>query len=185
MLHTNSVSFTGTPVKLVHGRRHVQIEEFNELAAADAAELVRACVNIDAWVDAIVIGRPFDNLDALTAYAERQTRAWTGEEVDAALADHPRIGERHAGGAASASMSAREQSGVGDDEDVRARLAEGNRRYEATFDRIYLIRTAGRTAEEMLAMLDQRLTNDPETELKVTSGQLAEIAVLRLKGLFT
>ncbi|MEO6511485.1 MAG: 2-oxo-4-hydroxy-4-carboxy-5-ureidoimidazoline decarboxylase [Nocardioides sp.] len=163
----------------------VQIRAFNELAAADAAGLVRACADIDAWVDAVVIGRPFDDLAALTAYAERQAATWTGDEIEAALADHPRIGERHSGGGASASMSRQEQSGVGDDEDVKARLAEGNRRYEARFHRIYLVRAAGRTAEEMLAMLDDRLTNDPETELKVTGGQLAEIAVLRLKGLFT
>lgn len=163
----------------------MQIAEFNEMAAAEAAGLVRACADIDAWVDAIVIGRPFDDVAALTSYAERQAATWTGAEVEAALADHPRIGERHAGSGASASMSRQEQSGVGDDEDVSARLAEGNRRYEARFGRIYLVRAAGRTAEEMLAMLEERLTNDPETELKVTSGQLAEIAVLRLKGLFS
>jgi 2-oxo-4-hydroxy-4-carboxy-5-ureidoimidazoline decarboxylase len=36
----------------------------------------------------------------------------------------------------------------------------------------------------MLALLEERLGNDPETELEVTRGQLAEIAHLRLAGMF-
>jgi 2-oxo-4-hydroxy-4-carboxy-5-ureidoimidazoline decarboxylase len=162
----------------------VQIKEFNELAAAEVAGLVRPCADIDAWVDAIVIARPYDDLDALLSYAERQAGTWTGAEVEAALADHPRIGESPAGSGTSASLSRAEQSGVRDDADVRARLADGNRRYEEAFGRIFLVRAAGRSAEEILANLEQRLTHDPETELKVTAGQLAEIAVLRLRGLF-
>ncbi len=101
-----------------------------------------------------------------------------------ALADHPRIGERHAGAGSSAEHSQREQAGVDpDDGAVAARLAAGNRAYEETFDRIYLVRAAGRSAEDILALLEQRLTNDPATELEVTAGELREIAALRLRGL--
>ena len=99
------------------------------------------------------------------------------------LADHPRIGERHAGSDTSAAMSRSEQAGVPDDADVQARLADANRRYEARFDRIYLVRAAGRSADEMLAFLEERLRHDDATELDVTRGQLAEIAVLRLRAL--
>jgi 2-oxo-4-hydroxy-4-carboxy-5-ureidoimidazoline decarboxylase len=35
----------------------------------------------------------------------------------------------------------------------------------------------------MLALLEDRLENDPATEITVTKGQLAEIALLRLRGL--
>ncbi|OMQ15380.1 hypothetical protein A7K94_0209900, partial [Modestobacter sp. VKM Ac-2676] len=69
------------------------------------------------------------------------------------------------------------------DAELQRRLAEGNRRYEARFGRIYLVRAAGRTGPELLDLLEQRLTNDPTTELAVTRAQLAEIALLRLKGL--
>ena len=81
-------------------------------------------------------------------------------------------------------MSQGEQAGVDPhDAEVQRRLAEGNAAYEERFDRIYLVRAAGRSAEEILALLEQRLTNDPDTELAVTAGQLREIAVLRLEGL--
>jgi 2-oxo-4-hydroxy-4-carboxy-5-ureidoimidazoline decarboxylase len=162
----------------------VQLTDFNTLDDAAAALVVRPCADVDSFVEAVVTARPYDDLDDLMTTAVQQAATWTGAEVEAALADHPRIGEQHAGGA-GAPLSSAEQAGVDPaDGDVTRRLAEGNRRYEETFDRIFLVRAAGRSAEEILALLDERLGNDPDTELEVTKGQLAEIAVLRLRGLF-
>jgi 2-oxo-4-hydroxy-4-carboxy-5-ureidoimidazoline decarboxylase len=164
----------------------VGIEEFNAMGPAEAKAAVRPCVDIDSWVEAVVDGRPYADLDALLATAVRASVGWTDDEVEGALADHPRIGERPTGSGASAAMSAREQAGVDPaDADLQQRLAEGNRRYEERFGRIYLVRAAGRSAAEMLDLLEQRLTNDPATELGVTKGQLAEIATLRLKALIS
>lgn len=161
----------------------MHIEEFDRLDAGAAADLLRPCVAIDSWVTTLVAGRPYGSVDRAVAAAEAQAATWTPAEVDGALADHPRIGERHRGSGTSASMSRREQAGVPADADVQARLADGNRRYEARFDRIYLVRAAGRSAEEMLDLLEERLGHDDATEREVTRGQLAEIAVLRLRGL--
>jgi 2-oxo-4-hydroxy-4-carboxy-5-ureidoimidazoline decarboxylase len=106
--------------------------------------------------------------------------------VTAALADHPRIGERPSGDSASAAMSGREQAGVdAGDAELRRRLAEGNRRYEERFGRIYLVRAAGRGGQELVDLLEQRLANDAATELAVTRQQLGEIALLRLQGQVT
>jgi 2-oxo-4-hydroxy-4-carboxy-5-ureidoimidazoline decarboxylase len=164
----------------------VQLDEFNAMPPEQAAAAVRPCVDIDSWVDAVVGGRPYAGIDALLDLADGQAAGWTGAEVEKALADHPRIGERPGGSGAGAGMSRREQSGVDPhDADVQERLAVGNAAYEARFGRIYLVRAAGRSAEEILALLDERIDNDPETELAVTGGQLREIALLRLKGLFT
>lgn len=160
------------------------LQEFNEMPAAAAAGAVRPCVDIDSWVDGVVEGRPYPLRPDLLARADSLARAWTPVEVEKALADHPRIGERHAGSGASARMSGGEQAGVDThDAELQRRLAAGNAAYEQRFDRIYLVRAAGRSAEEILALLEQRLGNDPDTELAVTSGQLREIALLRLEGL--
>ncbi|WP_134765318.1 2-oxo-4-hydroxy-4-carboxy-5-ureidoimidazoline decarboxylase [Nocardioides sp. 1609] len=163
----------------------MRIEELNRWDDVAAAAAVRPCVDIDSWVDAVVAGRPYADADAAVAVARAQATTWTDAEVEAALADHPRIGERHQGSGTSAGMSRAEQAGVPDDADVRTRLADGNRRYEETFGRIYLVRAAGRSAEELLDLLETRLANDPASELDVTRGQLAEIAVLRLRGLLS
>lgn len=160
----------------------MHIEEFDGLSPEQAAQVLRPCVAIASWVDALVAGRPYGDAAALYAAAARQAGTWTDAEVAGALADHPRIGERHRGDGASAAMSRSEQAGVPADADVQARLADGNRRYEERFDRIYLVRAAGRSAEEMLALLEERLGHDDATEREVTRAQLGEIAVLRLQG---
>lgn len=161
----------------------MEIDEFNALPVADARAQLEACAKIPAWAEAVAAARPYDDAAALLARADELAAAWTDEQVTQALADHPRIGEKHAGAGASAAHSQREQAGVDPaDTDVQARLAAGNRRYEETFDRIYLVRAAGRSAEEILALLELRLTNDPATELRVTAGQLREIAARRLAG---
>jgi len=68
---------------------------------------------------------------------------------------------------------------------VRRKLADGNRAYEDRFGWIFLIRAAGRSAEEMLAALTTRMQNDPATEFRVAVDQLREIARLRLEKLLT
>ncbi|WP_222194994.1 2-oxo-4-hydroxy-4-carboxy-5-ureidoimidazoline decarboxylase [Modestobacter italicus] len=164
----------------------MRIAEFDALPADAAAELVRQCAGIPSFVSTLVAGRPHGSVDQLLAAARSQAAAWTDAEVAAALADHPRIGERPTGDGAGAALSSREQAGVDPaDADLRGRLAEGNRRYEERFGRIYLVRAAGRTGPELLELLEQRLTHDPATELEVTRAQLAEIALLRLEGLVT
>ena len=56
------------------------------------------------------------------------------------------------------SFSRAEQSGVGsDDADLADRLRNGNRDYEKRFDRVFLIRAAGRSGEQILAELERRL----------------------------
>jgi 2-oxo-4-hydroxy-4-carboxy-5-ureidoimidazoline decarboxylase len=163
----------------------MEIEEFDVMDAAEASSLVSACADIPSWVEAVVAGRPYADPEHLFTRADQLATRWTGAEVERALADHPRIGERHSGSGSGAALSAREQSGVDPaDVEVQARLVEGNRAYEERFDRIFLVRAAGRSAEEMLALLEQRLQNDPAVELDVTAGQLREIASLRLRGQF-
>jgi 2-oxo-4-hydroxy-4-carboxy-5-ureidoimidazoline decarboxylase len=161
----------------------VLIAEFDDLPAPDAAAALRPCADVDSFVDTLVAGRPYGTVAALLAAARAQAGTWTDAEVAAALADHPRIGERPAGSGASAALAQGEQAGVDPaDAELAQRLAAGNRRYEERFGRIYLVRAAGRTGPELLALLEQRLTHDPDTERAVTRGQLAEIALLRLEG---
>jgi OHCU decarboxylase len=68
-------------------------------------------------------------------------------------------------------------------DEVKAALAEGNAAYEERFGYIFLIRAAGRSAEQMLAELRRRMDNDVETELRAAAGQQQEITELRLRRL--
>jgi OHCU decarboxylase len=77
-----------------------------------------------------------------------------------------------------------EQSGVASaPDDVRARLAASNRDYEARFGYIFIVCATGKSAGEMLALLDGRLTNDPDKELHVAAEEQRKITRLRLAKL--
>lgn len=162
----------------------MQLEEFNALPEAEAAEAVRACADVERWVNEVVAGRPYATVADAVAAAETVADPWTDAEIDAALARHPRIGERAEGDAADAALSRSEQASVADaGADVQVRLAEGNRVYEERFGHVFLIRAAGRTPGEILALLEQRLHNSPEEERANAARNLREIAALRLGGM--
>jgi 2-oxo-4-hydroxy-4-carboxy-5-ureidoimidazoline decarboxylase len=143
-------------------------------------EVLLGCLAVPRWADDVLAGQPYDDQEALLAVADRAARELTDEELDQALSGHPRIGER--GGAPGMSAQSRqEQSGVDPDSgDTASRLKAGNAAYEERFDRVFLIRAAGRDAEEILRELDRRLQNDDATERAETVDNLRQIALLRL-----
>ncbi|WP_345042302.1 2-oxo-4-hydroxy-4-carboxy-5-ureidoimidazoline decarboxylase [Georgenia daeguensis] len=166
--------------------RSTRVDRLNSAGTEQARAMLLACAAVPRWADEIVRGRPYASVEDALEAARQAAQPWTDEEIDAALARHPRIGERPEGGEADAAHSRREQAGVtGAGADVARRLAEGNRAYEARFGHVFLIRAAGRGPEEILAALDERLTNDPATERRTAAEQLREIAVLRLEGELT
>jgi 2-oxo-4-hydroxy-4-carboxy-5-ureidoimidazoline decarboxylase len=160
------------------------LDRFNSEPAERAREVLRACNAAPSFADAVLAGRPYPSPEALVARAEEVSRALPWEEVEQALAAHPRIGDRVAGSSAEAAASRREQGAMRTaDDDVRAALVEGNRAYEQRFGHVFLIRAAGRSPEEMLAELRRRLANDEAAERAEVTEQLAQITGLRVKEL--
>ncbi|WP_331885513.1 2-oxo-4-hydroxy-4-carboxy-5-ureidoimidazoline decarboxylase [Lapillicoccus sp.] len=158
------------------------VSAFNLLSADEAQGLLRTCLDVPRWVAEVEGGRPYAGWAALREAAEQSAARLTEAELEAALTRHPRIGER-AGADHDAEHSEREQAGVDPaDRDAASRLAAGNAAYENRFDRVFLIRAAGRSADEILGELERRLDNDDGTERDETVRQLSEIAVLRLEG---
>jgi 2-oxo-4-hydroxy-4-carboxy-5-ureidoimidazoline decarboxylase len=160
------------------------LAEFNARPDDEAAEALRACNAAPSFPAAVLAGRPYPSADALVAYAEEVSRALPWAEVTAALAAHPRIGDRMPGTSAEAAASRREQSAMGTASDsVRAAIGAGNRAYEERFDQVFLIRAAGRTPAEILAELHRRLGNPPDAERAEVTEQLAQITGLRVREL--
>jgi OHCU decarboxylase len=111
---------------------------------------------------------------------------WSLSEQDwlEAFRAHPKIGEKKAAAAQSEqarNWSAQEQSGTeGAAAETKTALAEGNLEYEKRFSFIYIVCATGKTSEEMLAILQERLNNDPEKELRVAATEQSRITELRL-----
>jgi 2-oxo-4-hydroxy-4-carboxy-5-ureidoimidazoline decarboxylase len=144
-------------------------------------EELRACCAADAWVTRVQAARPTSSVKALLDLSDDIVLSLDDAGLDQALAAHARIGERRLGSTTEDRWSRTEQAGaLGAVDDVAERLADGNRAYEERFGHVFLVRAAGRTAEEMLAALTERLRNDPQTERDVVRRELAEIVRLRL-----
>lgn len=163
----------------------MRLADFNSAPSTAAAAVIGPCVDVPRWITSIIEARPFATRADLLAHATTAAPAWTEAELDRALQHHPRIGERAQGASAENEMSRREQSGVDTSAGTAEQLLASNREYEAKFGRVFLIRAAGRNAEEILTQLQSRLNNTPEQELPVVAEQLREIALIRLEGLFT
>jgi allantoicase len=166
------------------GRAAVGTAWWNLLPPRDAARQVRSCCASPGWAAALAAERPVADVDALCAASERITRALPWDDVLAALAGHARIGQAPGGAGREAAVSRQEQAGVADDPALHAALAAGNQAYEERFGHVYLVRAAGRSGEQMLALLRERLGNDDATERDVVRDQLAEITSLRLRRLW-
>jgi 2-oxo-4-hydroxy-4-carboxy-5-ureidoimidazoline decarboxylase len=155
-------------------------------ATADAARelLARACGS-SKWVDRMMQRRPFAS-DARMLFAARNE--WFGlteEDWLEAFAHHPRIGDRAAlekKFPKTHDLSAKEQASVGTaHQDVLTALADLNNQYYERFGFIFIVCATGKTAEEMLAMLRDRLKNDRAAELRIAAEEQARITELRLR----
>ena len=168
--------------RLSPGEGHAQpgLARLNALPAGDAVKLLLGCCSAPGWARRVAGGRPYASLDDLLAAADA---AWAGRgpgELEAAMAGHPRIGER-----SLPAQSRREQAGVGSGAGTIRALRDANAAYEARFGHVFLICATGRGPDDILAELRRRMTNDPATELEVAAAEIGKINALRLRKLAT
>jgi 2-oxo-4-hydroxy-4-carboxy-5-ureidoimidazoline decarboxylase len=153
---------------------------FNSLPPDEAESALMACCSSRRWARMVVDGRPYASVDEVYRAADSALDELAQRDVDEALAGHPRIGERP--GAGHSAWSDEEQAGVANEaHGVHAALADANREYEQRFGHVYLICATGKSAGELLAILHDRLTNEPATERRVVRTELGKINRIRLE----
>ena len=156
-----------------------------DTSSPDARDRLAAALGVRRWVDEVAAGGPYASVDELIAAGRRAAADLSDAELDEAVAHHPRIGQRAEGDGSSALLSASEQAALGrNDEGTDAAIARGNEVYEQRFGRVFLIRAAGRSRQDVLDELQRRLKNDDDTEAAEAKEQLRQIAALRLATLF-
>lgn len=155
----------------------IDLDGLNSLAAGDAHRVLLNVCAAPQWARGMTAARPFQSVEALLSTADRVLTALTEADLDHALAGHPRLGER----SVADEVSGSEQSGVHDAD--RAGLLRGNREYEERFGHVYVACATGRSGQELLKMLHERLANDPATERRVIREELGKINRLRLQRL--
>ncbi|HYE66696.1 MAG TPA: 2-oxo-4-hydroxy-4-carboxy-5-ureidoimidazoline decarboxylase [Pyrinomonadaceae bacterium] len=163
------------------------LKRLNALSPDEAqAELLKCCGSTN-WARRMALRRPFQEMREVAEAADRIWRALEEKDWLEAFSHHPKIGEKKAAVAqtsASQRWSEEEQSGTrAASTEVLAELAEANRAYEERFGYIFIVCATGKSSEEMLALLKERLGNDPQTELRVAAEEQRRIMQLRLKKL--
>jgi 2-oxo-4-hydroxy-4-carboxy-5-ureidoimidazoline decarboxylase len=163
------------------------LSDLNALAPATRAEALGTCCGATAWVTALNQQFPFASPAALFEAAERIWHNLGEADWREAFAHHPKIGDVNAlkeKFASTATWAAGEQGAVRQASlETLEALAAGNEAYEQRFGYIFIVCATGKSAAEMLALLQARLPNEPAHEIHVARNEQAKITRLRLEKL--
>lgn len=162
------------------------VRQMIELPLTELRAGLTASLAVPRWVDDVVRVAPFESVAQLLGVASKAATPLSASEIDEALAHHPRIGEKPVGDGAAQAFSRDEQSGLGSlsEAGLAAAIVAGNVTYEERFERIFIIRAAGRSPAEILAELERRLELPNSSELEIVGEQLRDIALLRIEKLW-
>jgi 2-oxo-4-hydroxy-4-carboxy-5-ureidoimidazoline decarboxylase len=161
------------------------LNDLNRLDDEQAIATLLRCCGSSRWARLMTSSRPFVDVSAMTDAADWIWASLGASDYREAFAAHPKIGSSSPGGSGAAdSWPDHEQAGVRSASvGVRQRLAEANREYEARFGYIFIVCATGKTAAEMLALLEVRLHHPPDEELAIAAGEQRKITRLRLHKL--
>ncbi|KAF1793604.1 Oxo-4-hydroxy-4-carboxy-5-ureidoimidazoline decarboxylase [Phytophthora cactorum] len=127
---------------------------------------------------------PLRDFEELCRAADTVDAMLTCEDWLEAFAAHPRIGRAKK---PIKEWEAQEQQVVtatkNADDAVLDRLEELNDAYYKKFGYIYIVCATGKSAPEMLRILESRMDNSPEGELAVAAGEQSKITKIRLEKL--
>lgn len=164
------------------------IAEFDYLDNNQKFSLLKKCCGSSAWVNKMLEAPIAEDLVDLEELAEQKWYECSTEDWKEAFMHHPKIGnidslkEKFGN---TKEWAANEQSGVNNaNETVLQELAKANDDYEKKFGFIFIVCATGKSAEEMLAILNSRINNDLETEINIAAAEQLKITILRLEKLF-
>jgi 2-oxo-4-hydroxy-4-carboxy-5-ureidoimidazoline decarboxylase len=162
--------------------------KLDAMSEPEARAALARCCGASRWIEGMLALRPFGDDAMLHDAAQRVWSTMDRSDILEAFDHHPRIGADmdalRQKFARTAELSAREQAGaLHASEAELSRLRDGNLAYEARFGHIFIVCATGKTAAQMAELLEARLGNDPDTELRIAAAEQAKITGLRLESL--
>lgn len=161
----------------------------NALSLAEAESELLNCCGSREWASRLAKERPFRSTAQLMESADRTWFSLQSDDWLEAFRSHPKIGEKktqQSTSAEAAKWSEQEQSAARDAAQTTVRLlAQLNEEYERKFGFIFIVCATGKSAEEMLALLRERINNSPDQELLTAAREQAKITQLRITKLLS
>ena len=161
--------------------------KFKVIEMVELKESLTKCCGSTNWVSAMCEDFP-DNIEKIYEKAEKVWFELNEKDWLEAFTHHPKIGdlaslEKKFG--STKDFTSNEQSSVNHASiETLKELAEYNQKYEDKFGFIFIVCATGKTADEMLALIKERINNDYHTELKIAAGEQNKITKLRLEKIF-
>lgn len=163
------------------------LHELNTLGQPQLKDELMRCCGSSSWVKMMMAYFPADDLVELLEDAEEIWYACSHKDWKEAFAHHPKIGalelltEKFP---STSTWAAGEQHAVNSaPQPVMEALAEGNSLYQEKFGYTFIVCATGKSAEEMLGILQVRLRNRPEEEIQVAADEQNIITKLRIEKL--
>ena len=163
------------------------IAEFDHLEPSQKKALLLQCCGSSVWANNMVKMPPVEDLIDLFEDAEEKWYECNEEDWKEAFSHHPKIGDMDAlrKTFSSDQFAEDEQSSIKQASEKSLQLlAEGNKRYEAKFGYIFIVCASGKSADELLEILNSRLQNEAKEEIKIAMDEQNKITKLRLEKLF-
>jgi 5-hydroxyisourate hydrolase/2-oxo-4-hydroxy-4-carboxy-5-ureidoimidazoline decarboxylase len=159
------------------------LSDFNNLDKNIAAKELFSCCGSQKWVSSLMEKFPFESREVLI---ERAIVVWYDEcnkkDWLEAFSHHPKIGDKKS---LTEKFAGKEQAAVAlANEEVIDALANANEEYEKKFGFIFIVCATGKSADEMLRLMNDRLRNNTGAELNIAMGEQYKITLLRFKKLF-
>jgi OHCU decarboxylase len=162
----------------------MSMTDLNALDEPAAVAAFLRCCGSSRWAQRMAAARPFADVAAVETGADAIWLALEPHDWREAFAAHPKIGAANPGAAEASDWARQEQASVAvAGHDTLRRLAAANRDYEARFGYIFIVCATGKTAGEMLALLEARLRHDAGEELPIAAEEQRQITRLRLNKL--
>ena len=164
------------------------LKELNQIPESDLADALRKCCGSTTWVNNMLAMFPVADEKTLMKGANNVWNKLSEADWREAFTHHPKIGGDVAAlrekFASTSTWAEGEQAAVRQASQVILEaLAAGNTEYEQKFGCIFIVCATGKSAEEMLILLQARLPNKPEDELKIAVGEQDKITCIRLEKL--
>jgi OHCU decarboxylase len=165
--------------------------DLNSMTVEEATGNFLKCCGSANWARQMAESRPFQTEQQLFDTADRVWGQLPEADWLEAFHGHPQIGEKIAEKTAPAAHSGEVRRWAADEQSATRnadpltmdQLARANRDYHGRFGYIFIVCATGKTTEHMLALLRQRLHNDPVKEIAVAADEQRQITRLRLEKL--
>lgn len=160
-------------------------KEFNNKSQEESLIALEKCCVSKTWVSKMVESIPFASEDELI---QKAAKIWfedcSIDDYKEAFTGHPKIGDIHSlkeKFSNTKDWANNEQSKMSEANQATIEaLAKANTDYEAKFGYIFIVSASGKSAEELLAIIQTRLQHQPEDEINVAMNEQHKITVIRL-----